>query len=279
MWAHREQLRPLAVANAAIVLLYLPWLPNLHGKDLAVYGKLYPLGAQRVLSDLLRPLPGHPSAPLAAIPTVLGLIVVGACAVAGLAALIRSRRAGRPRQLLLMALLTVASAAGVLIYSLLGTDIWLPRNLSASLPATVVLLGAALAALPRPAALIACAAVAAVLLTATLRSFEPAYNRGPFRTIAAYIDRAARPRDPVTIMSLIGAGAIPAEAHRPHLVLRTVDRWRSAAAGHAGIVILDDTIARLFKVTTPHPPGYRLVARRHYSGSVPTDVLTYVRVS
>ncbi len=46
--------------------------------------------------------------------------------------------------------MAVASAAGVLIYSLLGTDIWLPRNLAASLPAEVVLVGAALASLAVP---------------------------------------------------------------------------------------------------------------------------------
>jgi hypothetical protein len=276
LWAHREQLRPLLVANAAIVLLYVPWLPELHGRYLSVYGSLYAFTAPHVLGDLLRPLPGHPSAPLRGVPTVAGLVVFGICALAGLGALIRARRAGLVTPIALMA---GATPIGVLLYSLIGTDIWLPRNLSASLPATAVLLGAGVLALPRPATLIAGTLMGAVLLAGTLRSFEPAYNRGPFRTIAAYVDRTAGPQDPVTLMSLLGAGAVPAETRRPHLVLRTVDRWQNGSAGATGIIVLDDTIARLFKITTPHPAGFRLIARKHYAGSVPTDVLTYARVS
>ncbi len=119
--------------------------------------------------------------------------------------------------------------------------------------------------------------MAAVLLAGTLRSFEPAYNRGPYRTIAAYVDRTAGPRDPVTIISLVGAGAVPVETHRPHLLLRSVHQWPATAA--RGIVVLDDTIDRIIKLGTPHPTGFRLIARKHYPGAAPTDVLTYARVS
>jgi 4-amino-4-deoxy-L-arabinose transferase-like glycosyltransferase len=277
VWVCREHPRPPLLAAGAIVLLYLPWLPNLQGKDLNAYQQLYPLSLGRVLSDLLRPLPGHPSAPLRAIPTLAGLAVFATAVVGGAAALTRQVRL-RPRpahRLLLLIGLAVATPAGVLLYSLIVKDIWLPRDLAASLPAIALLSGALLAALPRPAAAVAAVAVLGVLLVGTLRSFEPAYARGPYRSIAAYLDRVAGPRDPVTIVSWLGRPAIPAEFKRPHLLMRAASQWHTAPGAGAAYIVLDLTIDRLLKIGTPRQAGYRLVARKHYTGAFATDVLTY----
>jgi hypothetical protein len=283
LWAWREEWRRLLIANGAIVALYLPWVPYLQGKDLAVYRQLYPLGTARVLTDLLRPMPGHPSAPLRAIPTDLGLAVIGVCALAGGLALargVRARRLSTPRpapHVALLVLLVLASPVGVLLYSLLGTDIWLPRNLSASLPATAVLLGVALAALPRPLTALSAVAVLAVLGAGTARSFDPVYARGPFRAIAGYLDRVAAPHDPITIVSLVGGPAIPAQFHKPHREIGGLKQWQSERAPATKFLVLDDTLIRLLKLGTPQAPGFTLITRRHYAGSFPTELLTYER--
>jgi hypothetical protein len=268
------------------VVLYIPWIPNVRGKALAVIGQLYPLGLHRVLTDLLRPIPGHPGAPLHSIPTVPGLIVVALCALGGAAWLARAPRpkpgapsgaAGVPVLLILLAL---ATPFGLLLYSLLGTDIWLPRGLSASMPAAALVLAALLAAWPGRLAAVSTAAVLATLAFGTVRSFEPAYARGPYRAIASYLDRAAAPDDRIFVLSLIGSMAIPEQATRTHRFTQSLAQlWRETAPGAAAFFVLDDAADTILHLGTPHHRGFRLVARRHYAGASATDVVTYRRSS
>jgi hypothetical protein len=279
LWVLRDRIKEPLIAGAAIVILYIPWLPQLRGKALAVIGGLYPLTFSRVISDVLRPIPGHPSAPLRAIPTVLGLLVVGACVLAGLVAAGVRWRATRSRpsaELSLVVALALATPIGLLAYSLLVTDLWLPRGLSASMPAIALLVGALLASLPRPLTVLAGAAVLVTLIAGTLRSFDATYARGPFRAIAQYLDRHAGPRNPIAIGSLVGRGALSAQFHRHHWLVLPRD-LPAIPPGQTGFLVLDDVIARRLEVTTPQFSGLQLVGRRHYSGSFPTDVLTYRR--
>jgi uncharacterized membrane protein len=286
LWACRDRLREPLIANGLIVLLYLPWLPHLRGKALAVIGGLYPLTASRVVGDLLRPIPAHPSAPLRAIPTIAGLVAVGLCVLAGLVAVSlrwwRASRQGRlrpPSGLVLLVALSVATPAGLLLYSLTVSDLWLPRGLSASMPAAALVLGALLAGLPRPLTAVAAVVVMITLLAGTFRSFGPDYARGPYRSIAAYLDRVARPADPIIYGTYAGAGAISAELKKPHLVQDSLltPRWSLVAPGGSAYVVFDETLTGVGGIATPHPIGFVLVARKHYVGALPTDVLTYRR--
>jgi 4-amino-4-deoxy-L-arabinose transferase-like glycosyltransferase len=286
LWAGRDRLAQPLLANAAVVLLYLPWLPNLRGKALAVIGALYPLSVHRVVGDLLRPFPGHPSAPLSAIPTLVGLIVFALCVLAGVVATVT--RAGgrspgvqwRPRGLPLLIGLALATPVGLLAYSLLVTDLWLPRGLSASIPASALVIGALLSALPRPWLMVATTGVLAVLLLGTLRSFESAYARGPFRSIAAQLDRIAPRRDPVALISLVGYLAVQEQFRAPHTIVHSVpELWRSTSVGANAYLVLDDQIAKLGRLGTPHHPGYKLISRTHYAGASATAVLVYRRVT
>ncbi len=286
LWTCRDRLREPLIANGLIALLYLPWLPHLRGKALAVIGDLYPLGVKRVLTDLLRPIPGHPGAPLRAIPTIVGLLAIAIVVLAGLAAglaswLRRGSSGGRPKPratAILLVLLAGATPVGLLLYSLLVTDLWLPRGLSASMPATALVIGAALTWLPRRLRIVAVAVTLVILIAGTLRSFDAVYARGPFRTIAEYLDRVAGPRDPVAIVSLTGAPAIPAQFQKPHLVVPNTDViWRLVPVNGSAYIVLDDTIARALKIPAPHPSGFQLVSRQHYAGAFETDLLTYRR--
>jgi 4-amino-4-deoxy-L-arabinose transferase-like glycosyltransferase len=287
LWTCRAQIRAPLIANAAILLLYSPWLPHLRGKALSVIGALYPLGVHRVLTDLLRPFPGHPSAPLRAIPTIIGLIVLGVGALGGLIVLLRRWRnaspgtAWLPSRLGLLVALAAATPIGLLLYSLAVTDLWLPRGLSASLPAIALVFGALLTVLPRPLIAVAAAALIVTLVAGTLRSFDPAYARGPFRTIAAYLDRVAQPRDPVAIVSFAGGPALRAEFRRPHLVLASIPAlWKLTSPGARAYLVLDNVTARARQIsTTPHRQGFRLVARRLYAGDGGAEILSYQRVT
>jgi len=297
LWLCRDRIAPALSANVAIVLLYLPWLPNLRGKELAVIGALYPLGVHRVLTDLLRPIPGHPAAPLHAIPTTAGMIVVALCLLGGVAALIaqarrspgpgwirRSPGAGQrprlPAGLGGLSALTLATPVGLLLYSLLFTDLWLPRGLSASMPAAALVIGVLLAALPVRLAAVSVAAVAVVLGAGTLRSFDSAYTRGPFRMIAAYLDRSAKPRDPVALISLVGELAVREELERPHVFVPSLaGMWSKTPVDGRAYLVLDEQIKRIRGGATPQHAGFRLISRRPYAGALATELLVYRRTA
>ncbi len=281
LWFCRDRIRAPLLANALIVLLYLPWLPHLRGKALAVIGSLYPLTAKHVLTDLLRPIPGHPAASLRAIPTITGIVIIAASVIAGVIALVlrRRREAGPSPGLGLLLVLTAATPIGLLVYSLIGTDLWLPRGLSASLPAAALVVGTLLAALPRPLTILTVVLVLATLLLGTVRSFGPNYTRGPFRSIASYLDRVAGPRAPVQLFTVLGAPAISAQFHRQHLVVPSLTRfWRLVPAGTDVYVVSDKLTLRAAGAGGPRPAGgFRLVGRRRYGGAFPTDILIYGR--
>jgi hypothetical protein len=176
----------------------------------------------------------------------------------------------------LIAALAVATPIGLLLYSVLVTDIWLPRGLSASLPAAALVIGALLSSLPRRWTAVTATLVLAVLIAGTARSFGTNYVREPYRQMAAYLDRVAQPRDPVLIASLIAGPAIAAQEHRPHLIVKySPHAWRLVPPGGSAFLVLAQDVAQILRFKTPHPPGLRLAARLHYPGSQPTDVLVY----
>jgi 4-amino-4-deoxy-L-arabinose transferase-like glycosyltransferase len=286
LWVCRERIGPALVANAVIVVLYLPWLPHLRGKELAVIGFLYPLEVGRVLGDLLRPLPGHPAAPLRAIPTLAGLIAFGGCVLAGAGALLTHRRRTastavrrlKPARVLL-ALQLLATPLGLLLYSLLVTDLWLPRGLSASLPAFALIIAALVAALPRPAMAAAVLALAIILGAGTLRSFDAAYSRGPFRSVANYLDRVAAPHEPVLIRSYVGRLPIDVQVRKPHrLESSFAATWAAVPPGGLAFVGLDGTLPPYRRLTVPHPPGLRIVSEKLYRSGYFFELVTYRRL-
>jgi 4-amino-4-deoxy-L-arabinose transferase-like glycosyltransferase len=305
LWLARERIRIAVIANLGIAVLYLPWLPHVRGKALAVIGRLYPLGVHRVLTDLLRPIPGHPAATLREIPTIPGLVAFLVCVLAGLVAMVirwrvptrpsispqstrlhwsgalstRSLGGRRPSgHLVGLVALTLATPVGLLVYSLVITDLWLPRGLSASMPAAALVIGALLAALPLRLTALTAAVVVVVLAAGTARSLQPAYTRGPFRAIAGYLDRVAGPRDPVAVVTLAGGLAIPEQLARPHRIVYLIrNLWPNTPPGARAYLVLDLTIGRIEHLGIPGHPGFQLVARRLYSGASATEVLVYRR--
>ncbi len=285
LWACRDRLRqPLGAAVLALAL-YAPWLPEVHGTALGVYGLFEPRTLHNVTIDLIRLVPGYPYASLRAIPTHLGRAVFGAAVLVGIAsAAWRLRRAWPLRieewlgaQTLILAL-ALATPVGVLIYSVVGTDIWDARNLYASVPAITLTLGALLAAIPvRPRALALIAALA-VLLLGSVRAVSSHYSRPAYRTAAQYLDRIAAPRDPIVMYSwdLTLDQAVAVQLHKPHWLIRGAPRhWPSPPRGGSLYLVIDDAVPVLLKTTVPHPAGLELVSRREYRGLVSFSLITY----
>jgi hypothetical protein len=274
------------IAGAVAALLYVPWLPQLRGKELGVIGGLYPLTASHVVKDSIRWLVGYVWASLTQIPGTWGLLVLGVCLLSGLAAvLVRWWRAGAPRpglseRWLLLVALAIATPVGLLLYSITVTDLWLPRGLSASIPAAMLVIGALLAALPGTARIVAVTAVLATLAAGTIKSFGTDYVREPYRAMAAYVDRHARPQDSVLAFSFIGQPAIAAMLHKPRPVLQaTFKTYAAVRPGAKAYLFLDETVQQRLNLGTPHFPGLTLIGRKHYRGSLPTVLLIYHKVS
>ena len=112
----------------------------------------------------------------------------------------------------------------------------------------------------------------------TIRSFSPDDVREPYRAMAAYIDRVAKPQDRVLVLSFIGQPAISSMLHTPRPVLTATPLGLlPGPAGPTGTCFSTITSPRCSTSATPHPQGLTLIGHKHYRGSLPTELLIYHR--
>jgi hypothetical protein len=292
LWAARRQLVTALVANLAVPVLYIPWLPHVRGKALAVIGGLQPLTAHNMAVDLVRITMGYPYATVHQIPTWPGFIVFVLCLAAGLAFALGPRlrlpalrtAAGRlddvpPRRLGLLVMLALATPVGLFLYSELDTDLWLARGLSASLPAIALVLGYLLTRPPRPVAALACAGALAVLIAGTVKAVQVPFERSPYRAVASYLDRRMAPSEPIDYVTLVGGPALQAEMRlHPPAWSTLVLLAHPPAAGRRVWVVADDRVVHVLGIADVRrvlPIRYTLISDRHFDGLYPTDVLLY----
>jgi Dolichyl-phosphate-mannose-protein mannosyltransferase len=205
LWTQRELRRPLLLAHGAAALLYAPWLPFLIEDSEApaqkVIGVLEPFGAATVVRNVGRLVAGGPFVPLTDLPGTPAFVLLGAAAAIGLGGLVwRAHRAGRralPQRVALIAALALAAPVGAGLYSALGDDLFLVRNLISSLPALALAFAALLTALPRAPALAALALAFGALGLGAAGTFEQDSKRPAFEDVAAYLEARARPGDVV----------------------------------------------------------------------------------
>jgi hypothetical protein len=168
----------------------------------------------------------------------------------------------------------VSAPVGLALYSAVATDsIWDARDLYASVPAGVLLVGAALAAVPARIRGIVVVAVLATLVYGLVRAVGPTYARPPFREAAAYLDHVAAPRDPIIVYpSFLGVDAvIPAQLRRSHLVMTPVQgRWPASLPGRRAFAVVQRLGRDQPPTLTIHAPGYHLIRSRAYTGLVRT---------
>jgi 4-amino-4-deoxy-L-arabinose transferase-like glycosyltransferase len=204
-WAHRERLRGIAVANAAVFLAFLPWVPVLDdqlGKDANIATLAGAVDSAGDYPDfVLRLLTGHPFVGLDSVPGTVGLaaLALAGCLVlvaAGLRAARRNSTTAKPERITwLLPALALATPLGLALYGAFGSELYNPRNLIASMPAVGVVVARAIARLGSVQAAVATTLVITGLGIAAGQSLSERFRRPPVREIAHYIDKHAREGD------------------------------------------------------------------------------------
>jgi mannosyltransferase len=291
--AHPNRRPQVLAAHLGAVLLYAPWLP-FAGMYVPIsqIAPLAPLTADRVVAYPVRALVGHPIAELDRAPGTVavigfGLLLLGLVVLAARRGQLSRPRLADPR--VLLAAMALAASAGVLLYSLLKTSIWLPRNLLVSAPPAAVLAGGLLGAAFRTRLGVAVGVAAlAALVPASLSTAFGDLARPPYDQVARLVDERARPGDPI-----IEGPLFPVEKTldvplrrplvsfltRPHPVYLSDEPeggWRAAERAGRAFAVYPDVYSGLASYLRPTPPpGSDLVAvdRRSYEG---TPGLVYV---
>ena len=324
LYAYPARRRRLLIAGVAVALAYVPWLPSLAAQNHPLIGT--PLSAESFLGALVRTLAGHPlsfpperafyGTPALILLGVSGAAIVGGVLVAAFKSGVRGVRIA-PAQLPLVAIALVVPLA-LLAYSLHGTNLVSPRNLSSALPAACLLLAAVLLSMNRPLAWVAIVTLFVALGIGTAKILGPDWRRPDFKDAAHWVDREARPGDPVVeVPSYLAFGVtfflsgfaiqhstpladdIALNYRRPHerfaivrfgVASRTVQplpspqAWISGAQRGRVFVIgaVPKTLRLPISYVLPRPPGgarrFRLVAERTFSGLYSVKVLVYAPV-
>lgn len=213
----RARIRPLLAAVGLGLLPLLIWLPGLYKQyeegSLGRYPDFRLMTVLESYSSLLaRSLPSGVWGDVAAL-LILGLVLVGAVR------LWRASPAGR--LCALSALVPVALAA---FAWLVGPDIFVTRNLIGAAPFAVVAIAAAIAALPRPAALggaAAAAALLAVLYLDTDGPIVPAYDR----VASALVQEGWQEEDPILLFGPLYEYLHPLDWYLPGTERLEVVSW------------------------------------------------------
>ncbi len=256
-WAHRRLIRPLLLTFAAMVAGYAPWLVTELTKEPAFTRLVGPFTLHNSLDTVVRALIGQPGTSVSRLPGDLLLAAFLATVAVALLVLLGRALTSRPvlhveRLQALLILTAVATPCGLVAFSLGGNNIFIPRNLSASLPAVLLLLGWLLTSLRGAVAVGLTAVALAVVAVAGGKALDQPSVRGTdTRRVAEFIDERARPGDPVfqpkPFLGGVGsplARGLEAYLERPHrLEWRGVSDAEVWEAGWRG--------ANVFFVTTP----------------------------
>jgi mannosyltransferase len=294
LWTARERLAPLLGALAAAALIVAAWLPFAPGDNGAI-AFLVKLTPDTVAREALRAVGGQPYVKVGDLPGTLGWLALGLAAALALAGAAFAVRGGRAdRRLLLVAVLALVTPVGLIVYSLFKPNIYVGRNLIASLPYLYLLGGALLVALPRPMAIAGVALSAIGLGIGLGKSFEQRYQRPDLKGVAAYLDRRVVHGDRVVELELFpvpnAAGRQPVNLRALQVQLRPSIRTLSvpggdprrlarAGADHRAMWVVDQQV-RGFPHAPPPPPiagGYVLTSRRTFDGLAPIGVYGYER--
>jgi len=296
LWTDRGRLRVLAAVYAGIAIGYVPWILaflDQKGNSISILAFYAPLTLRGAGRELLRLFPGHPSFAPSDLPGTAAVVLVALAILAALvAARVADRRAGSPPRpsdrLVLVALLAVATPVGFTLYSAAGPELFIGRYLSGALPFVALLVGAILAAPPRPVSVAATTVVVAVLAFGAVESLQDERRRPAYKDAAHYIDDAARPGDAVVQLDLtLGATKSQVTTGGRQLSLDVnFDRDHDvfSAFEENDIVRVYGQAARRSRFLLvgperlPDPPpglGARLADRREFVGLLPLEVRVY----
>ena len=188
---------------------------------------------------------------------------------------------------MLVVVLAAATPVGLLVYSAVGTGVFAPRNLTASIPAACLLAGWLLSRLPARIALASGGLLAAGLLLGAVVSLGASKQRPDLAAAAAFIDAHAGAREPYAEVPLFFVSApelaqgLRLNFDRPHpsepvafraaagRVRPSVPRraWLAAAGGRR-LFIVSPELPNLTGLPQP-PPGLASRVRRQDLGGSP----------
>ena len=176
-----DQRRDLLLWLIVALLLYAPWLPFAGSNvPIELIGVLQDFAAVQVLEYPLRSIVGYPYLDLSYVPGTWELVALGAALAVATAMLARGPHRFRSLDLLLVGL-AASAPLGLTAYTLLRTNILLPRNVFVSAPALMVLTAGLVARRqPRVAVPVAVAIVALLVWPAWRTGFGD-LRRAPVR--------------------------------------------------------------------------------------------------
>lgn len=289
VWAHRDRLRELAVALAAIGVGYLPWVPGYleqrHNKGIEALDRFATNSADEVLEMPLRTLIGHQFIGLDGVPGTAGLLLLLA-----LVALVLATAVYRPSALRRLApplrserglvlILALATPVGLLLYDVVGPALYGARNLSASQPALILLVAIMLSSLssavPARVALPALTCLVAALALVAVESLADDKRRPPYREAAQYLDEVAGNNPVIDLPPLLGADSRAGSSlkqyfdreHRMYSFYESGPAWRRARAGGKVFMVSTSQEGVASVSGLDHaPPG--LLARRARLGGL-----------
>ena len=294
-----EHRRATVIAGVVTALLYLPWVPKIVANPLLQLGT--PLTLDSAVRFVFRLLPGHPYVTLPDLPGTAALVVLGVSViVAAAAALARDRvRPWPPGDGTVFLVVTgLATPAGLVVYSLLRTDIFQPRYLLAALPMYALVLGAVLTApRGRPAIVTTGAALAAIAVGGMKLALDDSWRRPPYAQAADFVTANARSQDVVADVPLFlirGTSRTVLDVNLPRDRRVAVALPVRRPDGTYGVVVADpewDPVRRgrsMFVVTPraagrhavpPPPRGLRVreVRRELFDGFIPVAVVEFRR--
>jgi 4-amino-4-deoxy-L-arabinose transferase-like glycosyltransferase len=265
LWAHREAIRALLLANLGVLVGFAPWIPGFIADNNSPTTKIlsalqpFTVGAVRFALEnwavgypyvRLDTAPGHVAGVLIAVGLLIAIV---AATLGAWHRLRRSRmRLGTavrriPPRIVLVATLAIATPLGEAIYSAFGTNLLGARNLNASWPGLAVAIGAIVTAAGMPLALASGGLVIAGYGIAAARTLDPDLARIDYADAARTIEARWRPGDvvvdaaPLTPVPLTGLDVYLPQTHREF-------RLGLPVSNHP------------FMIGDPVPPANRLIA-------------------
>lgn len=211
--AHRDSARPLFLANLGVLAGFAPWIPGFIADNTSptteILSRLVPFTLDGVSDSITYWAIGYPYIKLEVVPgdlaTVLlaaglGLALVAA-AVRGVgwlrrsdAGIVASARRAPPRVILIV-MLALATAAGEIFFSAIGSDIIGSRNLNASWPALALTIGALLTAAGPLVGVLCAAAVLTGFAVGAAKTLDSASARVDSKGAADVIEARWEPGD------------------------------------------------------------------------------------
>jgi 4-amino-4-deoxy-L-arabinose transferase-like glycosyltransferase len=265
LWAQREAIRALLLANLGVLIGFAPWIPGFiadnNSPTTQILSALQPFTFEAIRGALENWAIGYPyvrpeSVPgdLARVLLAAGLLIAAGAGTIRAVQWLRRSRLGFvatlrrvPPRLLLVASLALATPLGEALYSAFGTNLLGARNLNASWPGLAVAIGAVVAA-AGPLLSIACTALVLSGFTiGAAKTLNADFARIDYRGAADTIEERWAPGDVVVdAAALTPVPLTGLDAYLP----QTYPEFR------LGLPVSDHP----FMLGDPVPPPNRLIA-------------------